>query len=295
MRPLQARAAFGSPSVWAIDGSPTQRQERAQPLEQVQLRRRDPLLQLALFVSGDRAGVVVAPTRGDLKAGTSLVIRIQTRIRSVSQQGVIRFCAGQGRPLPDHGGMPGVGRKPGGNLVPELSGDLPARGTRLVWELAYYFVLCPRDEAPSKESPMIQVDVSIHLNRPVDQVFAFLTDPSKLPTWQSNLIAIEQLTEGPMRVGTRIREVRRLGRRPTEHQVEVVVFEPNERLALQVMTGPHVMVSYSFEAEDGGTRLRYQFVMRTNGMMRLLEPLIVRSLRKQSTSDFETLKGILER
>jgi uncharacterized protein YndB with AHSA1/START domain len=142
---------------------------------------------------------------------------------------------------------------------------------------------------------MIQYAVSMHLNRPVDQVFAFLTDASKQPTWQSNLIEIEPLTEGPMRVGTRIREVRRVGRRPTEYQAEVIDFEPNKRFALRVITGPHVTLSYSFAAEDGGTRLRYQFVMRTSGMMRVLEPLIARSLRKQSTSDFERLKGILER
>jgi uncharacterized membrane protein len=141
---------------------------------------------------------------------------------------------------------------------------------------------------------MIQHDVSIHLNRPVDQVFAFLADPAKQPAWQSDLIEIEQLTEGPMRVGTRFREVRRLGRRPTEYQAEVIAYEPDKRFALRVISGPRVTLSYSFEAEEGGTRLRYQFVMHTSGMMRVIEPLIVRSLRKQSASDFAKLKGILE-
>ena len=151
------------------------------------------------------------------------------------------------------------------------------------------------DDTPSKESPMIQHDVSIHLNRPVDQVFAFLADPTMQPTWQSNLIEIEQLTAGSMRVGTRIREARRLGRRPSEYQAEVIVFEPNKRFSVRVINGPRVTLSYSFEPEDDGTRLRYQFVMRPGGMMRALAPLIIRSLRKQSSSDFEKLKDILER
>ena len=153
----------------------------------------------------------------------------------------------------------------------------------------------PDDDTPWKESPMIQHDVSIHLNRPVDQVFAFLANPAMQPTWQSNLIEIEQLTEGPMRVGTPIREVRRLGRRPTEYQAEVTGFEPNKRFSLRVINGPRVTLSYSFEPEEGGTRLRYQFVMRPSGMMRALAPLIIRTLRKQSSSDFEKLKDILER
>ena len=141
---------------------------------------------------------------------------------------------------------------------------------------------------------MIQHEVSIHLNRPVDEVFAFLVDPANQPAWQSNLIESEQLTAGPMRVGTRIREVRRLGRRPTEYQAEVSALEPDKRFALRVITGPRVALNYAFTAEEGGTRLHYQFVMRTSGMMRLLEPLIAHSLRKQSTSDFARLKGILE-
>ena len=41
---------------------------------------------------------------------------------------------------------------------------------------------------------MIQHEVTIHLNRPVEQVFAFLADSQNLRTWQSNLIENEQLT-----------------------------------------------------------------------------------------------------
>ena len=141
---------------------------------------------------------------------------------------------------------------------------------------------------------MIQHEVSIHLHRSVDRVFAFLADPAKQPAWQSDLNEIEQLTAGPMRVGTRIREVRRLGRRQREYQADVSDFEPDRRFALRVLTGPRVALSYAFEAEEGGTRLRYQFVMHTRGPMRVLEPLILRSLRKQSSLDFARLKGILE-
>jgi len=141
---------------------------------------------------------------------------------------------------------------------------------------------------------MIQHEVTIHLNRPVDQVFAFLMDTGKLSTWQSNLIKTEQITEGPLRAGSRFREVRRLGRRESEIQGEITVFEPNKRFETKTLTKPQVTVSYSFEAEDGGTRLKHKFVMLTSGLMRLLEPLIAGSIKKESASDFETLKRMLE-
>jgi uncharacterized protein YndB with AHSA1/START domain len=141
---------------------------------------------------------------------------------------------------------------------------------------------------------MIQHEVTIHLNRPVDQVFAFLADTGKVSTWQSSLIKLEALTEGPLRLGSRFREIRRLGRRDSEIQGQVTAFEPNKRLETKTTTKPEVMVSYSFEPENGGTRLRYKFILLSSGMMRLLEPLIARSIKKESESDFETLKRILE-
>ena len=141
---------------------------------------------------------------------------------------------------------------------------------------------------------MIQHEFTIHLNRPVDQVFAFLTDTGNLSMWQSNLIKMEALTEGPLRPGSRFREVRRLGRRETEIQAEITAFEHNKRVETKTMTKPQVTVSYSLDRENGGTRLRYKFVLLTSGIVRLFEPLIESLIKKQRESDFETLKRILE-
>ena len=141
---------------------------------------------------------------------------------------------------------------------------------------------------------MIQHEVSIYLNRPVEQVFAFLIDPNNLRAWQSNLIETEQLTESPLRVGTRFREVRQMGPRASEYEAEITEFEPNKRFATKTLTGPICWVTYIFEPENSGTRLSYKFVLQTNGMMRLLKPLIASSIKKDSHSDFETLKHVLE-
>ena len=141
---------------------------------------------------------------------------------------------------------------------------------------------------------MIQHEVTIHINRPVEQVFAFLADSKNLRTWQSDLIENKQLTEGSIGVGTRFREVRRTGPRQSEIQAEITVFEPNKHFATKTLTKPQVTVSYSFKPENNGTQLNYKFVMQTSGFMRLLEPLIAGSIKKDSYSDFEKLKHVLE-
>jgi len=141
---------------------------------------------------------------------------------------------------------------------------------------------------------MIQHEVSIHLNRPVEQVFAFLVDLQNVPTWQSNLIEIRKLTEGALHVGTQFREVRRFGRRSSEIRGEFTDFELNKRFATKTLTKPHVTVSFSLDPQDGGTRVGYKFVLLTSGIMRLFEPLIESLIKKQRESDFETLKRLLE-
>lgn len=141
---------------------------------------------------------------------------------------------------------------------------------------------------------MINHKVNTYINRPVEQVFAFTADHKNLRAWQADLVENEQLTKGPMRVGTRFREVRRTGSRQSEIQAEITAFEANKRFATKTLTKPQVTVSYTFDSEDGGTRITYNFTMITSGFMRLLEPLIASSIKKDSESDFDKLKRTLE-
>jgi len=141
---------------------------------------------------------------------------------------------------------------------------------------------------------MIQHEVSIYLNQPVERVFAFLIDTGKLTSWQANLIKVEQTTEGPLHVGSRFHEVRRLGRKDAEIEGEVTTLESNKRFETKTLTEPPVTVSYFFEAQNGGTQLTRRFVMPTHGLMRLMEPIIGSSIKKDAVADFETLKKTLE-
>ncbi len=140
---------------------------------------------------------------------------------------------------------------------------------------------------------MITHEVTIHLDKPVEQVFAFLMDTTQLTTWQTNLIKIDKITEGPLRMGSRFQEVRRLGRRESEIQGEITAFEPNKRFETRTLTKPQVTVSYFLEPENGGTRVKHRFVMLTSGFMRLLEPMIAKSIREDNELDFNNLKRVL--
>src|SRR5512140_2049173 len=110
---------------------------------------------------------------------------------------------------------------------------------------------------------MIHHEISIHLNCPPQQVFAFLIDAQKLMLCQSDLVKSEILTEGPLHTGSRFHEVRRMGPREAEIRGEISEFTPDRCLATHTETKPEAGVRYLLEPEEGGTRLRYEFSLKT--------------------------------
>ncbi|MCA1572537.1 MAG: SRPBCC family protein [Chloroflexi bacterium] len=54
---------------------------------------------------------------------------------------------------------------------------------------------------------MGQFACSVTIDRPVEEVFAVLTDPTRSPEWSKHSVRGEMLTDGPARVGSRRRTV----------------------------------------------------------------------------------------
>ena len=92
---------------------------------------------------------------------------------------------------------------------------------------------------------MANADVSVTIARPVEDVFAVLTDPTLAPRWAANAIKGELLTPGPPGVGSRRRAVvKGLFGGTMESVMEVTEIEPNRMLALR-------LISASWEEADG--------------------------------------------
>jgi uncharacterized membrane protein len=141
---------------------------------------------------------------------------------------------------------------------------------------------------------MIEHTVDIRIDRPVEQVFAFLTDARNHSKWDTLSVAMEQQEPGPWRTGLKFREVRKLGGRDVEVYSQIASFTPNQRFDIQSVTGPPFQGHWVFEPENGGTHLRYTAQMQPTGFARLLEPLIAGQFRKQLNDNFARLKTVLE-
>jgi uncharacterized protein YndB with AHSA1/START domain len=143
---------------------------------------------------------------------------------------------------------------------------------------------------------MIVVEKSIVIGRSVEDVFAYVSDQTNAPRWQVGLLEVRRTTDSPLGVGTRHTFVRRFLGRRMEGSNEYTRWEPNRLVAFEATSGA-VGIEASYLTEPIGpdeTRLTSRLEMRAPGLLRLAEPLMSTTLRRDVPANLATLKRLLE-
>jgi uncharacterized membrane protein len=137
-----------------------------------------------------------------------------------------------------------------------------------------------------------QVQVSQVIDRPVAKVFYFLADEHvrNHPRWDPDM-ELEQISEGPIGVGTMIRRRNSRSGTPVEGTMEVVEFEPNRAMGTLIHDGPVEMRGrMKFEAvSDNQTKITIN--VELPGMDESMDKSSLISAIKRST---ENMKRLIE-
>ena len=142
---------------------------------------------------------------------------------------------------------------------------------------------------------MAKAEVSITIKRPVEDVFAVLSNPENSPKWSSASLESKTTSAGPIGVGTTTRSVGKLLGRRIESESEITEFEPNRKFAAQSKSGPFpFQSSVTFERIEGGTRVNVTIEGEPGGFFKLAEPLMVRMVKRQFQGDLDNLKDLME-
>ncbi len=142
---------------------------------------------------------------------------------------------------------------------------------------------------------MARAEASLVINCPLDKVFAYLADISRGTEWQSELLEVQQTSNGPVGIGTTIREVRRLMGRNMETSFAVTEYEPDHRLGFKSTSGPIQMRAYySLDGSGDGTKVTMTVEADLTGVFRMTEPMVVHGAKRQMDADIARLKEILE-
>jgi uncharacterized protein YndB with AHSA1/START domain len=142
---------------------------------------------------------------------------------------------------------------------------------------------------------MAKIEASVLINRPVDEVFARLTDVQNWPQWNPRLLQVEQTSDGPMGVGTTFRGLSEGPSGTAEWTSEVTEYEPNQKMAQKMEAGPALIESsWIFVPAEAGTKLSIVTEAETGGLLKLAGPLLDRQMKKQAEENLARLKAMLE-
>jgi len=142
---------------------------------------------------------------------------------------------------------------------------------------------------------MARFDVGITIKRPMEEVFAVLSDFSNGSKWASGAAEPARKTsDGPIGVGTTWHGVGKVAGRKIESDFEYTEFEPNRRIVMTI-TKPFPMTStVTFEPVAGGTHVSQTVVGEPGGFFKLAEPLAVTMSRRQFQNDLDNLRDLME-
>ena len=141
---------------------------------------------------------------------------------------------------------------------------------------------------------MLKLDFSCEIKRPVDDVFAYLTDPAKVPEWNPAVLQCREEPSGPVQVGSMLHMVSRILGRRFESTLEVTEFTPNKKFVYKSNSPFPVEATYLAEPTAGGTRVTVESVAEPAGFFKLAEPVLGRIAKKQIQTNHNTIKELLE-
>ena len=135
---------------------------------------------------------------------------------------------------------------------------------------------------------------------PRDKVFAVASDLRAAPGRIPAIVALEVLTEGPVRQGTRFKETRRMFGREATEQMEIVEFDaPRSYTVGAESCGARYRSKLSFEPKDGGTEIVMEFRVEPMTLFAKIMGTLMRPMMKKMfklcAQDLDGLAAACER
>jgi uncharacterized membrane protein len=138
---------------------------------------------------------------------------------------------------------------------------------------------------------VLEFENTIAIYRPIDEVFAFLSDFENIPKWNYYVLEVRQLSESPIGIGTTYHQVRKTD----QQDFRIIEFEANNTVALKTVpqSSPSFERRFTLYEEGDTTRIRDQWKLDT-GMPALLERLARGRVKSAVAENLAKLKELLE-
>lgn len=143
---------------------------------------------------------------------------------------------------------------------------------------------------------MTALTSTIEIARPPEEVFAYVTDPTRFPQWQGDVVRVEVEDGYHPAVGARFTTIRRIGATERTMTQEVTELRHPRRWAVAGVDGP-IRPNASVTVEPlPGERSRVTFTLdfTGHGVGVALAPMVRRLAAKGAPPSYASLKRLLE-
>jgi uncharacterized protein YndB with AHSA1/START domain len=129
----------------------------------------------------------------------------------------------------------------------------------------------------------VRITETFVVDAPPESVFDYVTNASNLAAWQTTKTYVEQLTDGPPGLGTRVKErTKPPGAREFEQIVEFTEFDRPRRLHVHVVEGPYpIDGTWTFTPDGEKTVVGFTAEGELRGPMRVVQPIFQLVLARQ--------------
>jgi len=144
---------------------------------------------------------------------------------------------------------------------------------------------------------MSAIVTSTEVERPADQVFTYVTDPTRFAEWQQGVVRGHMETTDAPAVGDLCMTTRRIGGAERPVTSRLTHIDPPRAWGVRGIDGPiRAAVDVTVEpVTDTRSRLTISLDFEGHGIGKILVPLVVRrEARKEMPTNVATLKARLE-
>lgn len=143
---------------------------------------------------------------------------------------------------------------------------------------------------------MINIDLSTLIDRPIKEVFAFVSNLNNMSKWNSAVVNLEQITPGDVGAGTKFKSVGEMMGRRIEGEVQVTSYEPDTKTGFQMNAGPMQMnVTFSLKTIGTGTKVSLNAQGNPAGVFKLAEGMLQGRVQSMMEENLARLKLVLEK
>lgn len=141
---------------------------------------------------------------------------------------------------------------------------------------------------------MIHFKNEIMIEKPIEEVFSFVSNFENVPKWNYYVQRVTNLTGEKIGEGTTFHQIRE----SDQQRFKVIEYIPNKKVVVETLEGssPDFTIKCEFEGSEGQTKFSYKWELElaNSGPGRILEKLAGRRVKQAVYQNLTKLKELLE-